>query len=66
VTAVDSSGHRQVRTVVTGSSYLSSEDPRVHFGFGKATVRSVTVRYPDGTVKRLDDVKTNSILSVSR
>jgi hypothetical protein len=66
VTAVDSSGHRQVRTVVAGSSYLSSEDPRVHFGFGKATVRSVTVRYPDGTVKRLDDVKTNSILSVSR
>ena len=66
VTAVDSSGSHQVQAVVAGSSYLSSEDPRVHFGFGKATVRTVTVRYPDGTVKRLDDVKTNSIVTVSR
>ena len=66
VTVADSSGLRQVRTVVAGSSYLSSEDPRVHFGFGKATVRSLTVRYPDGTVKRLDSVKANSIVTVGR
>jgi Na+-translocating ferredoxin:NAD+ oxidoreductase RnfD subunit len=52
VTVVDSRGTRQVRDVVAGSSYLSSEDPRVHFGLGSATVRSLSVRYPDGTVKR--------------
>jgi Na+-translocating ferredoxin:NAD+ oxidoreductase RnfD subunit len=66
VTAVDSTGRSQVRTVVAGSSYLSSEDPRVHFGFGKTTVRSVSVRYPDGTVKRLEDVNTNAIVTVKR
>jgi Na+-translocating ferredoxin:NAD+ oxidoreductase RnfD subunit len=66
VTAVDSTGRSQVRSVVAGSSYLSSEDPRVHFGFGKATVRGVSVRYPDGTVQRLDSVKTNAIVTVSR
>jgi Na+-translocating ferredoxin:NAD+ oxidoreductase RnfD subunit len=52
VTVVDSTGTRQVRDVVAGSSYLSSEDPRVHFGFGLGTVRSLSVLYPDGTVKR--------------
>ena len=66
VTAVDSSGRRQVRTVTAGSSYLSSEDPRVHFGFGNATVAELTVRFPNGTVKRLDHVATDQILSVKR
>jgi hypothetical protein len=49
VTVVDSTGKRQVREVHAGSSYLSSEDPRVHFGFGSATPRSLTVRFPDGS-----------------
>jgi hypothetical protein len=66
VTAVDSSGRRQVRTVEAGSSYLSSEDPRVHFGFGKSTLRSLTVRYPDGTVRHVAKAATNTILTVRR
>ena len=48
-----------------GSSYLSSEDPRLHFGFGKATVRSLTVRFPDGTIKRVEGA-TDKILIVKR
>ena len=49
VTAVLPDGRRLVREVHAGSSYLSSEDPRVHFGLGKATrVRELPVRYPDG------------------
>ena len=32
--------------------YLSSEDPRAHFGFGSATPRLV-VRYPDGAARTL-------------
>jgi hypothetical protein len=66
VTAVSSDGRRQVRAVRAGSSYLSSEDPRVHFGFGKATVQSVTVRFPDGTVKVVDTPPKNQILNVER
>jgi hypothetical protein len=66
VTVADSSGRRQVRRVVAGSSYLSSEDPRVHFGLGKARVQSLTVRFPDGTVKRLDDVGANRLVTVTR
>ena len=66
VTAVDSAGRRQVRAVQAGSSYLSSEDPRVHFGFGKATVRELTVRFPDGTVKRVDAPKADHLVVVKR
>jgi hypothetical protein len=53
VTVTDSSGRTQVRDVQAGSSYLSSEDPRVHFGFGKARPVLLEVRYPNGTIERL-------------
>ena len=36
VTAVLADGRRLVREVQAGSSYLSSEDPRIHFGLGSA------------------------------
>ncbi len=63
VTAVLPSGKRFVREVHAGSSYLSSEDPRVHFGLGSATeVTEVLVRYPDGSRVRLTDVSANQIV----
>jgi hypothetical protein len=54
VTAVLPDGRHLVREVQAGSSYLSSEDPRVHFGLGSATsVSQLIVRYPGGhTVER--------------
>ncbi|HTZ06382.1 MAG TPA: FG-GAP-like repeat-containing protein [Gaiellaceae bacterium] len=67
VTAVLPSGKTLVRTVQAGSSYLSSEDPRVHFGLGGATsVRSITVRYPGGAVTRLANVRGDRVVSVAR
>ena len=65
VTAVLPNGRRLVREVHAGSSYLSSEDPRVHFGLGEATkVAQLVVRYPDGHVTRIGDVAANQILHV--
>jgi Na+-translocating ferredoxin:NAD+ oxidoreductase RnfD subunit len=56
----------QSRTVAAGSSYLSSEDPRVHFGLGDAkTVPELTVRYPWGAVTRMHDVRADRILNVT-
>ena len=47
-------GRRLVREVHAGSSYLSSEDPRAHFGLGAATrVAELIVRSPDGSETRL-------------
>ena len=57
VTAVLPDGRRLVREVQAGSSYLSSEDPRIHFGLGDATtVSELLVRFPDGRETRLEDV----------
>ena len=64
VTAVLPDGRRLVREVLAGSSYLSSEDPRVHFGLGGATqVTQLIVRYPGGKTTRLTGVAADRIVS---
>jgi hypothetical protein len=61
VTATLADGRKLVREVHAGSSYLSSEDPRVHFGLGTAAhVKELSVRFPDGR----EIVRTN--LAVDR
>jgi hypothetical protein len=66
VTATLPDGRKLVEEEHAGSSYLSSEDPRLHFGLGSATtVTSLTVRYPDGSVKRLANVSANRIITVA-
>jgi hypothetical protein len=58
-------GRSLMREARAGSSYLSSEDPRLHFGLGAATsVPQLVVRYPDGSVKRLQDVRADRLLRV--
>jgi ASPIC and UnbV/FG-GAP-like repeat len=53
------------RTLQAGSSYLSSEDPRLHFGLGAAkTVRRLVIRWPGGERTRLEDVQANRLLTV--
>ncbi|MDQ3085975.1 MAG: ASPIC/UnbV domain-containing protein, partial [Actinomycetota bacterium] len=65
VTAVLPDGRRLVREVLAGSSYLSSEDPRVHFGLGDVTrVRELRVRFPGGKEIRRADVIANRIVTV--
>jgi hypothetical protein len=65
VEAVLPGGTRLVREARAGSSYLSSEDPRLHFGLGEATrVRELVVRYPDGAVTRLTDVGADRLVVV--
>ena len=66
VTAVLPGGRRLVREVHAGGSYLSSEDPRVHFGLGAATqVAELVVRFPDGRETRLADVGADRLLTVT-
>ncbi len=65
VTAVLSDGRRLVQELHAGGSYLSSEDPRVHFGLGKAkTVEELIIRYPGGRETRLGGVVANQVLVI--
>jgi ASPIC/UnbV protein/VCBS repeat protein len=65
VTAILPNGRKLRREVHAGSSYLSSEDPRVHFGLGGAAeVRELVVRWPDGGETRLTDLDANKLVEV--
>jgi hypothetical protein len=56
---------RQVRDAVAVMGYLSQGDPRAHFGLGKATEADwVEIRWPDGTVQRMENVPANQALTV--
>ena len=53
------------RQLAAGSSYLSGEDPRLHFGLGEVTVvRELRVRWPGGGETVLENVDANQILEV--
>jgi Na+-translocating ferredoxin:NAD+ oxidoreductase RnfD subunit len=65
VSVVDSRGGVRTRQVQAGSSYLSSEDPRVHFGFGAARPVRVTVRWPDGTTQTRR-VRSDTFVTIQR
>jgi hypothetical protein len=55
----------QTRLVQSGSSYLSQDDMRQHFGLGDATtVDAVEVRWPDGSVTTERDVAANQTLVI--
>jgi hypothetical protein len=57
----------QRQTVVAGSSYLSMNDVRVHFGLGDHDiVDSVEVRWPDGHLQMLSAVSVNQVLTISK
>jgi hypothetical protein len=65
VTAVLPDGRRLVREVQAGSSYLSSEDPRAHFGLGEQSrVSELIVRFPSGRETRLLEVPANRLVAV--
>jgi hypothetical protein len=65
VTAVLPNGTRLVHEAQAGSSYLSSEDPRVHFGLGEAArLKELIVRWPDGKVTRRRDIAADRIVTL--
>ena len=65
--AVHAGGQRQVRESRRGSSFLGSEDPRLHFGLGGAAlVDSLTVHWPGGGVQVLTAVPPNQYLVVTQ
>ena len=55
----------QIREVRAGGSYLSSNDPRLHFGLGGAgKMDEVAIRWPSGKVESLRDLAADFIYTV--
>lgn len=61
---VTTSIHTQLEEARSGGFHISSGDPRVHFGLGKATQARVTVRWPDGRAPLTVETKANRILKL--
>ena len=58
---VKAGGRLQVNEVRSGSSYISNNDMRVHFGLGAATKADwVEVRWPSGLVERFEGLAVDS------
>ena len=65
VIEVTAGGHTMRRLVQSGTSYLSQNDMRQHFGLGTATKADVVdVRWPDGSSTRLQNIDADRVLSV--
>jgi hypothetical protein len=55
-------GRTLVDEVRSGSSYISQNDLRVHFGLGLASmINGVEVRWPSGLVEHFDNLKVDAI-----
>ena len=55
------------RFVRSGTSYISQDDLRQHFGLGaRSQADLVEVRWPDGTLTKLENVAANRVLVVKQ
>ncbi len=65
IVTVTSAGVTQKALVQSGTSYISQNDMRQHFGVGAATaIDTIEVTWPDGTATRQSQVKPNQIVTI--
>ena len=57
-------GKVQVQELMSQSSFLSSNDPRLHFGLGAATTADVEVHWPSGLVETVKSAPSNQLLTL--
>ena len=63
--ALTTGGRRQLREVQSGSSYLSQNDLRAHFGLGAATrSERLEIRWPGGATEIVQDLPANHVITV--
>ena len=67
VTVITDDGTRQMREVRPHMSYLTSSDPRVHFGLGqRAAIARLIVDWPDGRSEEWGPQDIDGVLVLRR
>ncbi len=67
IVTVRTGARSQIRVVRSGTSYISQDDMRQHFGLGAAAaVDSIEVRWPDGTTTRRETVRADQIVTIEQ
>jgi len=62
---IEASGLVQYDHVRAGGSFLSGNDPRLHFGLGeRSSVDRIEIRWPSGKIERLPGINSNQIVTV--
>ena len=54
----------QVQETMSQTSYVSSNDPRLHFGLGSAETVDIEVRWPLGATQTYKNVATNQLITL--
>jgi hypothetical protein len=62
---VRSGSHVQVQETMSQSSYVSANDPRLHFGLGSFEAVEIEVRWPLGTTQAFKGVATNQLITLT-
>jgi hypothetical protein len=63
---VTANGMKQRGDVISGGSYLSTNDPRPHFGLGQATkIDDIEIRWPDGNVEHVTVPGVDRIVTIT-
>lgn len=57
-------GKSQAQEMMSQCSYLSSNDPRLHFGLGNNVTADVLVRWPDGKSETYPKLKANQLVTI--
>ncbi len=67
VVVITVSSKKLKRIVQPAYSYLTSNDPRVHFGLGDAeSVDEITIIWPDGKSENFPGVKANQLITLEK
>ncbi len=63
---VTAGSRSQIEEIKAGSSYLSTNDPRLHFGLGAdVSMDKVEVRWPNGNIETLRNVPSDAIYTIT-
>ena len=57
-------GRRQVQAVSGQASYLSVNDRRLHYGLGKAASADLEIRWPNGKLEKIANVRADQLVVV--
>lgn len=67
VVTVEAAGQKHVASLSPSTSYMVSNDPRLHYGLGRAaTVDRVTVLWPDGRIQLFGPFEANRLIVLEK
>jgi enediyne biosynthesis protein E4 len=57
-------GKVQAQAVLSQASYVSANDPRLHFGLGSETTADIEVQWPSGAVEKYSKQAANRLITI--